>query len=93
MLKSLQSGTYQMRVDQDLHAKGIAHFADAEAAKSLSDMARGFIAIAKLQVAKENRDLLHLLDGIQVTSSGTSVVVNVEEPGHLLKQLPNLKRR
>jgi hypothetical protein len=91
MLKSLRSGTYQMRVDQDLHARGVANFADAEAAKNLSDMARGFIAIAKLQVAKE-QDLLHMLDGLQVSSSGTSVTVNIEQSGELLKKLPTFKK-
>jgi hypothetical protein len=92
ILKSMRSGTYQMRVDQDLHAKGVAHFEDAEAAKNLSEMARGFIAIAKLQVAKD-KDLLHLLDGIQIQNSGPSIVVNIDEPGELLKKLPDFRQR
>jgi hypothetical protein len=92
MMKSLQGGTYQMRVDQDVHARGIADFGDAEAAKNLSDMARGFIAIAKLQVAKEP-DLLHILDGVQVSNSGTSVVVNIDQRGDLLKKLHELRTK
>ncbi len=92
MLKSFQSGTYQMRVDRDVHAKAVCTFTDAEAAKNLSDMARGFLAVAKLQVAKEP-DLLHLLDGIQVSSSGTSVVVNIDEPGELLMKMPKASRQ
>jgi hypothetical protein len=91
MIKSLQSGTYEMRVDRDVHARAVGNFADAEAARNLSDTARGFIALAKLQVGKE-QDLLHLLDGIQVQSSGTSVVVNVDEPGDLLMKLKDFRR-
>src|SRR5438094_920170 len=78
LLKSLRSGTYQMRVDQDLHARATGNFADAEAAKNLGDMGRGLIAVAKLQVASQP-DMLHLLDGIQVRDSGASVVVNIDE--------------
>jgi hypothetical protein len=90
LLKSLQSGTYQMRVDQDVHARAIGNFADADAARNLSDMARGFIAVAKLQVARQP-DMLHLLDGIQVRDAGTSVLVNIDEPGDLLKKLKDYR--
>jgi len=90
LLKSLRSGTYQMRVDQDLHARATGNFADAEAAKNLGDMGRGLIAVAKLQVASQP-DMLHLLDGIQVRDSGASVVVNIDEPGDLLKKLKDLR--
>lgn len=87
ILKSLRGGTYEMRVDEDIHAKAVGNFADVETARNLSDLARGFLAVAKLQVAKEQPDLLHVLDGIQVRSSGTSVVVNIDEPGDLLMKL------
>lgn len=90
MMKSLRRGTYQMRVDRGIHAKAAGHFDDADAAKNLADMARGFVALVKLQVAKE-QDLLHLLDGIQVSNSGTSVVVNIDEPGDLLKKLETFR--
>ena len=93
LLKSLRSGTYQMRVDQDVHARATGSFEDADSAKTLADMARGLIAVAKLQVAKQEPDmlLLHLLDGVHVTDSGTSVVVNIDEPGGLLKKLRDLR--
>ena len=81
-----------MRVDRDVHAKAVCNFIDAEAARSLSEMARGFLAIAKLQVAKEP-DLLHALDGIQVSSSGMSVVVSIDEPGELLLKMPEASRQ
>lgn len=93
ILKSLRGGTYEMRVDEDIHAKAVGNFADAEAARNLSDLARGFLAVAKLQVAKEQPDLLHALDGIQIRSSGTSVVVNIDESGDLLKKLQNSGRQ
>lgn len=92
IMKSLKSGTYQMRVDQDLHAKAVGNFEDPEAARSLSELARGFIAIFKIQAAKDQPDFVRMLDGIQVNHSGTSVVVNIDQPGDLLKKLPNLKK-
>src|SRR5438128_7239182 len=53
LMKSLRGGTYQMRIDQDVHARATGNFADAESAKNLTDLARGLIAVAKLQIAKE----------------------------------------
>ena len=87
ILKSLRHGTYQMRVDRDLHARATGNFSDADTAGNLADMARGFIAVAKLQVARQQPDLLHLLDGIQVSSNGAAVMVRIEEPGDLLIKL------
>jgi hypothetical protein len=84
IFQSLRRGTYQMRIDSDIHARAIGDFADANTASNLADMARGFIAVAKLQVAKQQPDLLHVLDGIQVSSSGSSVSAQIEEPGDLL---------
>ena len=92
MLKSLKSGTYQMRVDTGIHARAIGNFADAESAKNIGDMARGVIAVAKLQVSKQRPDALPLLDGIQVSYSGTALTVNVEESGDLLKKLKDFYR-
>src|SRR5207237_6891581 len=87
VLKSLRRGTYQMRVDRDLHARATGNFADADSAKNLADMARGLIALAKVQVARQQPDLVHLLDGIEVSSSGSSVIAEIEEPGDLLMKL------
>lgn len=87
MLKSLQGGTYQMRIDTDVHARATGNFADAESAKNLGDLARGALAVAKLQVAKQQPDVLHVLDGIQISSSGTTLTVRIEESGDLLKKL------
>jgi hypothetical protein len=57
-------------------------------------MARGLLAVAKLQVAKQQPDLLHILDGIQVSSSGSSVIAQIEEPGDLLMKFPpNFERK
>jgi hypothetical protein len=97
MLKSVTGGTYQMRIDTGLHARAIANFADSDSAQNLADLGRGAIAVAKLQVAKGQPDLLHILDGIQIDSSGTTVTVRIEESGDLLKKLqaafrPSLER-
>jgi hypothetical protein len=86
--KSLRRGTYQMRIDRDVHARAIADFTDADTASNLADMARGFIAVAKLKVAKQQPELLQILDGIQVSSSGSSVTAQIEEPGDLLMKFP-----
>ena len=91
MLKSLRNGTYQMRVDSGIHARGVGNFADAESAKNVSDLARGAIAIAKSQVAKRQPELLQALDGIEVTNSRATLTVRVEESGDLLKKLRDLK--
>lgn len=87
MLKSLQSGTYQMRVDSGIHARGTANFADADSAKNLRDLARGAIAIAKMQVAKQQPDMLQVLDGVQVSTAGNTLVVQVEESGDVLNKM------
>ena len=92
LLKSLQGGTYQMRVDTDIHARGVGTFADAESANNLSQMASGLIAVAKLQVAKQQPDLLHVLDGIKVSSNGSSLTVTIDESGDLLKKLTQYYR-
>ena len=92
LLRTLQGGTYQMRVDQDVHARATGSFSSADSAKSLSDMARGLIALAKLKVAQQE-DILHALDGVQIQNSGSSVVVNIEEPGDMLKRLRDLLPR
>lgn len=87
ILKTLRHGTYQMRIDKDVHARATGDFADADSARNLSDMARGFIAVAKLQVAKQQPDFVQLLDGIDVRSSGSSVTVRIDESGDLLMKL------
>ena len=86
--KSLRRGTYQMRVDRDIHARATAEFDDTNTATNLADMARGFIALAKIQVAKEQPDMLNVLDGIQVSSNGSSIVAQIEESGDLLMKFP-----
>ena len=88
MFKSLRRGTYQMRIDRDVHARAVADFADANTANNLVDMARGLIAVFKLRVTNEQPDLLHALDGIQISSRGSSVVADIEEPGDLLMKFP-----
>ena len=81
-----------MRVDTDVHAKATASFTSAENAKTLADLSRGMIALVKTQVATKNPDLLHALDGVQVSNSGTQMVVNINEPGDLVKKLRELRQ-
>jgi len=91
MLKSLKSGTYQMRVDTGIHARAVGNFADAESAKNIVDLARGALAVAKLQVAKERPDMVQMLDGIQVSNSGPTLTVRIEEAGELLMKLKDVR--
>src|SRR5262249_30086975 len=51
IIKTLQGGTYQMRVDTNVHAKAVANFTSADNAKTLADLSRGMIALVKTQVA------------------------------------------
>jgi hypothetical protein len=92
ILKTLQGGTYQMRVDTGIHAKATANFLSAENAKTLSDLSRGMIALVKTQVANQNPDLLHVLDGMQVSNSGTQMIVNIDQPGDLIKKFRELRQ-
>jgi hypothetical protein len=91
MLKSLKSGTYEMRVDSGIHARAIGNFADSESAKNIGDLARGAIAVAKLQVAQQQPDMVQLLDGIQVSNSGPTLTVRIEEAGELLMKLKDIR--
>jgi hypothetical protein len=93
LLRTLQGVTYQMRIDSDVHARGTANFDSADSAKTLAGLARGTIALMKTQVAKENEDLLHALDGIQVSNSGTQMIVNIDESGDLIKKLRDIGPR
>lgn len=82
-----------MRIDRDVHARGTANFTDADNAKTLAGLARGMVALMKIQVAKENQDVKHALDGVQITNSGTQMIVNIEESGDLVKKLRELRPR
>lgn len=92
ILKTLRGGTYQMRIDRDVHARVTGNFTDADSAKTIAGLGRGMVALMKTRVAKE-QDLLHALDGVQISNSGTSVVVNIDESADLVKKLPQLPPR
>jgi len=87
LLRSLQGGTFQMRVDQDLHANAKGDFPDAEKTRNVVDTVRSLIELAKLQ-AGENQDFLKILEGIRVDASGATMIVNVDVPGELIQKLP-----
>jgi len=91
MLKSLKNGTFQMHVDTGIQVRAIGNFSDPESAKSIGDLVRGAVAVAKLQVAKQQPDMVKLLDGFQVTNSGTTLTFRIEESGELLKKLKDLR--
>ena len=59
-----------MRIDSDIHARATGTFSDENSARNIGDLARGALAVAKLQVARQQPDMVHVLDGIQVSNSG-----------------------
>jgi len=87
MLKALESGTYQVRLDTGIHAQMTGKFSDADSARNVGDMARGFISLARVQVSRQQPDLARLLDGIQISNTATTLTMKVEESGELLKKL------
>jgi hypothetical protein len=87
ILKTLQGGTYRMRVDTDVHARATANFTTADSAKGLAALGQGMIALMKLRMAEKNPDVLRALDGIQISNSGTQMIVDIEQPGELVKKL------
>src|SRR3989442_1703011 len=94
LIKEFQGGTYQMRVDQNVHARAFGNFTSAEHAKSAADLARGALALGKLQASRmPDQAFLQALDGIQIANSGSSVTVNVDESGDVLKKLQTFARR
>jgi hypothetical protein len=92
LLKALRSGTYQMRVDTGIQARATGEFTDAESARNAADLARGAITVARLQVMKQQPDLAPLLDGIQVSNSGTALAVRIDVPAEPLKKLLDFYR-
>jgi len=92
LIKEFQGGTYQMRVDQNVHARAIGNFTSAEHAKSAADLARGALALGKLQASRmPDQAFLQALDGIQIANSGSSVTVNIDESGDVLKKLQDFR--
>jgi len=80
---SLTGGTYQMRIDQDIHVKATGSFGSADMAKATGDTLRGLLAVARLQVAQE-QNLIRLLDGVSVENSAEKMTVTVNASGDVL---------
>jgi hypothetical protein len=87
VLKSLRSGAFQMRVDTGVSAVARGEFQDAESAKNIGELALGALALARLQLAKQQPDMVPLIDGIQVSYTGATVTVRIDESGEQLKKL------
>jgi hypothetical protein len=90
MAGSIKGGTYQMRIDQDVHIKATGTFGSADMAKATGDTLRGLLSIARLQVAQQ-QDLTHLLDGVSVDNAAEKMTVTINASGDLLKQLQQSK--
>jgi hypothetical protein len=90
LLQAFTGGIYQMRVDQDVHIKATGNFKDAQSAQTAGDLLRGFLAVAKLQVAQQ-QDFMNLLDAIHVDYSGDKMTIGFEGSGELLNKLKDRK--
>jgi hypothetical protein len=90
MAGSITGGTYQMRIDQDIHIKATGSFGSADMAKASGDTLRGLLAIARLQVGQE-QNLIRLLDGVSVENSAEKMTVTVNASGDVLKQLQDMR--
>ena len=92
MAGSLKSGTYQMRIDQDVHVRASGVFGSPEMAKSTGDMLRGLVAMARLQVSGGQDDkLVRLLDGVSIENSNEKVLITFNTTGTLLKELQEMR--
>jgi hypothetical protein len=87
---SLKSGTYAMRLDQDVHVKATGTFGSVDMAKAAGDTLRGFVAMAKLQVSQEE-NLSRLLDGLSIENSGENMTLTFNATGDLLKQIQEIR--
>jgi hypothetical protein len=87
---ALNAGTYQMRIDQDVHAKATGSFNSPEMAKAASDTLRGLLAMGKLQFAQEPT-LTRLLDGASVEFNGQTLMVTFNASGDVIKQLQEMR--
>lgn len=92
LLKDIQGGTYQMRIDQDLQGRATGDFATPENAKAVADALSSLLSVMKLQMARQ-ADLQKLLEGIQLNIKGQELTVNFQAPGELIRKLPILHRR
>ena len=86
LVDSLERGTYQMRLDTDLAARAIGDFASPEMAQRTADLLRGFVALGKMQ-AFERAELIELLDRVVIDAVESSVHINFEAAGELLRRL------
>jgi len=92
MAGSLKSGTYQMRIDQDVHVRAAGIFGSTEMAKSTGDTLRGLVAMARLQISGGQDDkLLRLLDGVSIENSNDKVLITFNTTGTLLKELQQMR--
>ena len=87
---ALNAGTYQMRLDQDVHVKATGSFNSPEMAKAASDTLRGLLAMGKLQFAQEPT-LTRLLEGASVEFSGQTLRVTFNASGEVIKQLQEMR--
>jgi hypothetical protein len=90
LASSLQGGTYQMRVDQDVHITATGVFSTADMAKATGDMLRGLLAMGKVQ-ATQQPTLAQLLNGVDVQNNGSTLTVNVNASGDVLKQIQEMR--
>ena len=87
LIASLESGTYQMRLDSVLTGRAVGQFRTPETARRTGDLLRGLVAFGKMQTF-EQPDLIELLDGVQIDNVESSVEIHFAVDGELLRRIP-----
>ncbi len=90
VLDSIDSGLMYLDVTTMVTglARGIAK--DEAGAKELYDALRGLTGLAHMMISPEQKDLLSLLDGLQVTQEGTTVNVHIQATEQAIAVLANV---
>jgi hypothetical protein len=86
LVRTFTAGSYQMRIGLDVHAKAIGQFTNEDSARVAADLARGLVAMVRLQSAKQP-DLLQLVNGVRIDNAGPSMTIEFDAPGDFLKKL------
>jgi len=90
IFRSLQNTMFEADLRNGLKGLAEGYCASAQDAKSLGDMARGMVGMARLKTPENQPELLRVWDGIQVEQSDRKVSLIVDVGQDLVDQLLKL---
>jgi hypothetical protein len=85
LLRSLERGTYQMRIDQTISARAIGEFTSPGQARTAASLLEGLRGMAMIQSLPG--DLAQLLSGILIASSDRRVEIQLDIDTAVLERL------